>query len=304
MAKSNTELMNRIENIQQVPTKQIDFKSTEMINTLKNTVASGLNEYEFLMFVEHCKATGLNPFKKEVWAIKTKPYKNKNGETVEGKVQIMTGIGGFHRIANDKAEYDGFETGLIDINGGFVPQSYPKLDFIGGWCRVYRKDRRIPIEGVAMLEEYDKSKTENYYPDKGIWRIMKRAMIQKCAESIALRKAFPQELNGLYTQEEMSEEFNQKNQVAINNFEIKSDVFDVAEESRKIEVFNNKENKYLIPEGLPHAGKDIRQASLEGLKKFAENPKINSQEKYNDFIQTVVEEILMREEALHAEHNH
>lgn len=185
----------------------IDFKSPEIIKTLKATVAVGLNDAEFMMFAEHCKGTGLNPFKKEVWAIKTKGYTNKRGEFVEGKVQIMTGINGFHTIANDNPQYDGIEVGLIDPNGDYKSQAYPKNDYIGAWCKVYRKDRRMPIESAVMLAEYDKSLTEYNYPDKGIWKTMKRVMIQKCAESVGLRKAFPQQFNGMYTAEEMPAEF-------------------------------------------------------------------------------------------------
>ena len=50
-----------------------------------------------------------------------------------------------------------------------------------------------------MLAEYDKK--------FGVWKQMRRVMILKCAESIALRAAFPQQLNGLYTQEDMPPNF-------------------------------------------------------------------------------------------------
>lgn len=182
----------------------VNYADPEMVKTLKATVAQGLNDAEFVMFAQHCKATGLNPFKKEVWAIKGKSYINKRGERIEGKVQIMTGINGFHTIANANPSYDGLETGLIDKNGDYKTQAYPGNDYIGAWCKVYRKDRRMPVEAVAMLLEYDKSAEVSY---DSIWKKMKRVMITKCAESVALRKAFPQELNGLYTSEEMPQEF-------------------------------------------------------------------------------------------------
>lgn len=185
----------------------LDFTNAEIISTLKATVAYGLNDAEFALFAEHCKATRLNPFKKEVWAIKGKGYTNNRGEFVEGKLQIMTGINGFFTIANGNNQYDGIESGLIDPNGDYKTQAYPKNDFIGAWAKVYRKDRRVPVEAVAMLAEYDKSR-DSHYPAGGIWRTMKRVMITKCAESVALRKALPQELNGLYTQEEMPPEFS------------------------------------------------------------------------------------------------
>lgn len=185
---------------------QINFNAPEVIATLKATVAKGLTDAEFVLFAEHCKGTGLNPFKKEVWAIKGNSYTNKQGELVEGRLQIMTGINGFYEIANRNPRYDGMESGLIDPQGEFKTAAYPKEDFIGAWAKVYRKDRRIPEEAVAFIKEYDKS-LDQFYPAKGVWRVMKRMMITKCAQAVGLRKAFPQELNGLYAQEEMPVEF-------------------------------------------------------------------------------------------------
>ncbi len=188
----------------------LDFSDAEMLKVLKNTVAVGTTNEEFQMFIGHCKGTGLNPFKKEIWCIKTpgKKYQDNNGEWKQkpDQVQIMTGINGFFAIANSNQGFDGYESGLIAPDGSFVTAAYPKADFIGAWCKVYRKDRRIPTEAIAMLSEYDKSKAQNY-SKYGIWNTMKRTMIIKCAESVGLRKTFPQELNGMYTAEEMPPEF-------------------------------------------------------------------------------------------------
>lgn len=162
----------------------IDFENKEMVATLKATVAQGLTDPEFRLFAELCKSSGLNPFQKEIWAIKA-----------GGRLQLMTGINGFHSIANSNPQYDGIESGLITPAGEQMSLCYPKNDFIGAWCKVYRKDRRVPVEAVAMMSEYKKSGPT--------WQSMARVMITKCAESVALRKAFPQKLNGLYTQEEM-----------------------------------------------------------------------------------------------------
>lgn len=161
----------------------INFNDKKVIETLRQTVAMGLTDPEMFLFAEHCKGTGLNPFKKEVWAIKA-----------GGRLQIMTGINGYWQIANRHPQFDGAETGMIDANGEFV-KSVPDNSFVGAWCRVHRKDRKIPMEGEAFLVDYKKNTP--------IWSQTPRIMIKKVAESIALRKAFPQELNGTYTEEEM-----------------------------------------------------------------------------------------------------
>lgn len=174
----------------------INYSAPEVVRTLKATVANGLTDPEFMLFVEHCKGTGLNPFKKEVWAIKA-----------GGRLQLMTGNQGFHAIANTHPQYDGMETGFVGSEGQHLPMTYPHNDFIGAWCKVYRKDRRVPIEAVAMLEEYDKGQSN--------WKTMRRIMIVKCAESLALRKSFPQELNGMYTAEEMPAEYSTPKEVPV-----------------------------------------------------------------------------------------
>ena len=165
----------------------IDYSSAEIVKTMQATVARGTTPAEFALFVQYCKATGLNPFKKEIWCIKAN----------QG-LQIMTGINGFWAIANASKDFDGAEVGLINASGEWV-KTVPDNSFIGAWCKVYRKDRRIPMEGEALLADYAKG--------FGLWKTAPRIMIKKVAESIALRKAFPQELNGLYTQEEMPSNF-------------------------------------------------------------------------------------------------
>lgn len=154
--------------------------NVEMLATLRNTVAPGLTDSEFLLFSEIVKATGLNPVTKEVWAIKA-----------AGRLQIMTGINGFLRIANSHPQFDGIE---IEFE-----RSGPELTFVSCTAKVYRKDRRFPAVGTAYMAEYAKPTP--------IWRQMPSVMLRKCALSLAIREAFIQELAGLYTQEEMPAEY-------------------------------------------------------------------------------------------------
>lgn len=155
----------------------IDFSKPEMIKTLKATVAQGLSDPEFALFAEHCKGTGLNPFKKEVWAIKA-----------GNRLQIMTGLNGYLQIANSHPQFDGM---TVEVDNDQKPSK--------AICKVYRKDRKYPAEGVALMSEYGKSTP--------IWQQMPRVMLTKVAKSIALREAFPQELNGTYTEEEMPSDY-------------------------------------------------------------------------------------------------
>lgn len=162
----------------------MEEKSLRIIDNkrlLLNTVAKGATEAEFEMFIEFCKSTGLNPFKKEIWFIKT-----------GAGVQMMTGINGFLTIANNHPQFDGMTVKIDEQDGKLVSAT----------CTVYRKDRKYPSEATVYYSEYAKNSP--------IWRQMPRMMLQKVAKSVALREAFPQELGGLYTEEEMSDDYAKK----------------------------------------------------------------------------------------------
>lgn len=168
-------------------TKEITTQSNvDMLATLRNTVAPGLTDAEFLLFAEMVKATGLNPVTKEVWAIKA-----------GGRLQIMTGINGFLKIANSHPQYDGMEI-EFEKDGERI---------VAATAKVYRKDRRFPAVATAYMNEYAKPSP--------IWKQMPSVMLAKCAKSLAIREAFVQELGGLYTQEEMPAEFSAPRESAI-----------------------------------------------------------------------------------------
>jgi phage recombination protein Bet len=152
----------------------------EMLNALRNSVAPGLTDAEFQLFGEIVRSTGLNPITKEVWAIKA-----------GGRLQLMTGINGFLRIANSHPQFDGME----------VDYEWDEGKLIAATAKVYRKDRRFPSVATAYMAEYKKSTP--------IWQQMPSVMLSKCAKSLALREAFIQELGGLYTAEEMPAQYAQ-----------------------------------------------------------------------------------------------
>lgn len=208
----------------------LDWGDGQLIATLKQTVAQGLNEPEFRLFVEHCKATGLNPFKREVWAIKA-----------GGRLQVMTGINGFLAIANAHPMFDGME---VEVDNDNAPTK--------AICKVWRKDRKFPAVGVALLQEYGK--------ETPIWRQMPRVMLTKVAKSIAIREAFPQELNGLYTEEEMPQQFSAPKVVEVQPAPT---LADVATESQEAPVLYDLST--LAEDKLPAATKLLIAAGAKQL---------------------------------------
>jgi phage recombination protein Bet len=178
---------------------------------VRNTVAQNATDSELDMFLAYASSTGLNPFKKELWFIKTKDYRKNNGDVVPGKVQMMTSNSGFWQIANSHPQFDGcdepeFGPDLVIK----LPQNKQGLDdvTVPQWVKVkaYRKDRGRPQVATAYWQEYAQDLVNSYSKQCSNWCKMPRVMLTKCAESMALRKLFPQELGDLYTVEEMPAE--------------------------------------------------------------------------------------------------
>ena len=163
--------------------------------TVKNYLVRGngnITDQETLMFIELCKAQRLNPFLNEAYLIKfgTSP------------ANIVVGKDVFVKRANRNEHFEGMRAGIIvERDGDLVEiEGSTKLKkdiLIGGWCEVYRDDRKFPTKSSVALEEYSKSQST--------WKTMPMVMIRKCAMVTALREAFPEDLQGLYDSCEIKE---------------------------------------------------------------------------------------------------
>lgn len=168
-------------------------KQNQRLAVLRQTVAQGANDSEFAMFLEFCKATKLNPFKREIWFVKSKGYTNKRGESVEGRVTMMTGFNGYLAIANAHPMFNGMKTDIVRNEDGSLEYAE---------TTVYRKDREYPSVCRCYFKEFYKP---GNFGKESQWDKQPTVMLSKCSKSHALREAFPQELGGLYTVEEIGE---------------------------------------------------------------------------------------------------
>jgi len=161
--------------------------SPQQIDILKNSICKGISNDEFEVFIMACQKTQLDPFMKQIYAI-------KRGD----KMCIQTGIDGYRLIAERTGRYaPGPEpTYEIDKDGRVVSAtSYIKKQTADGTWHT--------VSASAHMDEYAQ-KTRDGRP-MGMWGNMPRTMLSKVAESIALRKAFPAEMSGTYIDEEMQQ---------------------------------------------------------------------------------------------------
>jgi len=152
------------------------------------------NERDCIRFIMLCRGKRANPFEGDCFLI---GYDSQNGASFS----LVCGLELFQKRASAEESYDGAESGVIVLDpenlmterAGTVTMDGEKL--VGGWAKVYRKDRK--------QVEYKSVKFATYDTGRSRWMKDPGGMIAKVALSQALRAAYPTALGGLYTQEEM-----------------------------------------------------------------------------------------------------
>lgn len=153
-----------------------------------------VSDSEIIQFISICRENKLNPFVGDAYLVKY----DKNSPA-----QLVTARDAFMKRAEAGQGYEGFQSGVIVIRDGKAVQEegaffLPGDTLIGGWAIVYRSDRKFPYTQRVRLQEYNTGRST--------WAGKPATMIQKVAEAQAFRKAYPMNMAGLYTPEEMPDE--------------------------------------------------------------------------------------------------
>jgi phage recombination protein Bet len=158
----------------------------EQTQLISSTIAPGCSGDELKLFAYACQRTGLDPFSKQIYAIKR-----------GGKMTIQAGIDGLRAIAERTGQLDGSETYWCGEDGQWQDVWLADKPPAAAKVIIYRKGCAHPFSGVARFADYNAG--------QGLWSKMPAAMIAKCAEALVLRKAFPANLSGVYTTDEMEQ---------------------------------------------------------------------------------------------------
>ena len=174
-----------------------DNLGKSQVELMKRTVAVGATDDELTLFLNVCRGAKLNPFLRQVHFVKR--WNTKAGKEV-GTIQV--GIDGYRSIAEDGGQYAGNDDAIFKSDFEITPRS-GKITVPGqATVAVYKllDGTRCAFTATARWSEYYPGEKTGY-----MWHKMPYGQLAKCAEALALRKAFPKLLGGIYTNEEMEQ---------------------------------------------------------------------------------------------------
>lgn len=194
-----------IENREVAPLEVFGKLTRAQIDLIKRTVAKDASDDELKLFLAVCHGARLNPFLRQAHLVPF--WDSKAGEW---RRVIIIGIDGFRSIAESSGVYAGNDDPEYRGEEGIGAKRHP----LEAKVAVYKvvEGQRYPFTATARWSEYYPGEKKGYQ-----WDRMPYMMLGKCAEALALRKAFPKLLSGIYAPEEM----DQATQIADHNPEVK-----------------------------------------------------------------------------------
>lgn len=177
--------------------------TNEQISLVKNQIAQGANDEELKLFLYVAKKTGLDPFARQIYCIMRK-QKTLDGNYVS-KMTIQSSIDGFRAVAARNGL-----AGIEDVVYDAETASHPNKATVTVYKMV--EGQRCPFTATARWNEYYPGEKQGM-----MWNKMPYLMLGKVCEALALRKAFPNDLSGIYTNDEMQQADNEAKAVATKN---------------------------------------------------------------------------------------
>lgn len=241
----NLREVNNMSNVLTLNTT-IDMWSNEVkLREIRKLVSPStpLTDIEFSFLVELGRATQLNPFMREIWAVK---YKQGTS------AQIFIGRDGYRKAAQRQKDYEYHQVNAVYSKDEFkivndeIQHSYGfsnRGDLIGAYCIVKRKSSSKATYVMVTMEEYD--------ANQSLWKSKPETMIKKVAEAQGLRQSFQEVLSGTYSDAELPQD--------------EKPSFHIVQGNTQTEKLNNLLNESVVDaetgEVIDHPKKDFVQGS-------------------------------------------
>lgn len=220
------------------------WEDEKSLTEIRKLFAPKLNDNEFKAFIGMGKSTGLNPFLREIWAVK---YDEKS------PAQIFIGRDGYRKSMQQNPDYDYhhvhsvYSNDEFKVHNGEVTHSYGAANrgqLLGAYCLVFKRAASKPTYVYVPLIDYDKGQS--------CWKGMKETMIKKVAEAQCSRMAYQEKFAGTLSEAEEyitinGEEFVVKKSQAdrINSLLTKKG-FNNAKKPIDVTVYGNNNNTYSV----------------------------------------------------------
>jgi phage recombination protein Bet len=176
------------------------LSAREQVEALSDMLAPGATPNELAMIAATAERLGLDLLGRQVYAVK-----RYNAQLSREAWTVQVSIDGFRLIAERSGRYTGQVGPFWCGQDGawrdvWLDTKPPRAARVG----VLRRDFTEPCWAVALYDEYVQKKRDGSITR--MWSDRPALMLAKCAESLALRKSFPQELSGVYTSDELPAE--------------------------------------------------------------------------------------------------
>lgn len=181
----------------------------QQVAMLQHIGVEGADDSDLNVFFHQCKRTGLDPFARQIYMI-GRPSFNRKRDRFETKQTIQTGIDGY-RLIGRRAADRAHDAITVHPPQWAHPEGGWREVWIPAWgspvgARVTIERNGSPFTATALFDEYKQTKKNGGLTS--MWAQRPAGQIAKCAEAAAWRMAFPQDLSGIYTDEEMGQADN------------------------------------------------------------------------------------------------
>src|SRR4051812_8654837 len=186
----------------------------DQITLIKATIAKDATDDELDLFLYTCRRLRLDPFGRQIYFMKRRSGGDSDGGGSDAVGRAQVSIDGLRLVAERTGEYQGQtppEWARVTLSDhGPVIEWFPVWPFKdqphSARIGIYRRGFREPMFGVARFDAYKVTKSGGAL--NRMWSKMGPEQLAKCAEALGLRKAFPQELSGVYSTDEMGQADN------------------------------------------------------------------------------------------------